>query len=275
MVPGCKFVCVRFGPLYLFFLFLTVFFCVLYPRECHLKIQTLRSPFTCKSHTCNCPRRHATYADFCDSKLSPSRRGRSSMARSAPLGSATRAFRCSTRSPKHRNGTAEACSSASSENTAQARAAKRPRAWLVLRSGCERQQSCASNGTECHASKSARRLLRLDHQVFRLSSEELPCREHAQGNLKKQNVGRWIGRTFRRWTFGRLDIGHWTLDIGLGTWAHWTRWTRWTCWGRSTLDLGFCTLGHWDVGTLGCWTVGRRDVRTFGPSKVLTSDVER
>ena len=52
-------------------------FGVLYPRECHVKIQTLRSPFTCKRHTRNYPRRHATHVDVCDSKLSPSRRGRS------------------------------------------------------------------------------------------------------------------------------------------------------------------------------------------------------
>ena len=36
-------------------------------------------------------------------------------------------------------------------------------------SGCECQPRCASNGTECHASNSARRLHRIDHQVFRLS----------------------------------------------------------------------------------------------------------
>ena len=44
------------------------------------------------------------------------------------------------------------------------------------------------------------------------------------------DVGRWIGRTFGSWTFGRwtLDIGHWTLDV--------ERWTldRWM-------------LGGWDV----------------------------
>ena len=56
---------------------------VLYPRECHLKIQTLRSPFTCKRHTRNYPRRQATYADVCGSKtlkFAPS------MTRSAPFG---------------------------------------------------------------------------------------------------------------------------------------------------------------------------------------------
>ena len=58
-------------------------FSVLYPRECHLKIQTLRSPFTCKRHTRNYPRRHATHTDVYGSKtltFAPS------MARSAPFG---------------------------------------------------------------------------------------------------------------------------------------------------------------------------------------------
>ena len=105
-------------------------------------------------------------------------------------------------------------------------------ACLVLRSGCGRQQRCASNGTECHASKSARRLLRLDHQVFRLSSEELPCREHAQGNLKKKkNITLDVGLDGRS-DVGHLDIGHWTWD--LGRWTRSTRWTRWTHWARWT-----------------------------------------
>ena len=57
------------------------------------------------------------------------------------------------------------------ENTAQAsHAAKSQGACLVLRSGRERQHRCVSNGTERHASKSARKLLRIDHQVFGLSS---------------------------------------------------------------------------------------------------------
>ena len=123
-------------------------------------------------------------------------------------------------------------------------------------------QKCASNGTECHASRSARRLHRIDHQVFCLSSEELPCREHAQGNLKKHNVRRWIGRTFRRWTFGHwtLDIGHWTLDLGRGTLDTFdTLDTLDTLGTLDTLDM----LDVLDVGRLtldfGLWTldVGR------------------
>ena len=237
-----------FWTVVLFFLFLTVFFCVLYPRECHLRIPTLRSPFTCKRPAT----RHLSRCLWFQTLTFAQRPFQHGEFRSVRL--SNRGVPMFYRSPKHRNGTAEACSSASSENTAQAsHAAKRPRACLVLRSICERQPRCASNGTECHASRSARRLHRIDHQVFDLSSEELPCREHAQGNLKKHNVRRWIGRTFRRWTFG-----HWTLDLGLGTWDVDTRSTRWTHAGRWThLDLldVWTHIGHvgtpLDVGTFG------------------------
>ena len=128
-----------------------------HPRECHLKIQTLKSPFTCKRHTRNDPRRHATYADVCGSKLPPSAvpawrgplRSAEQQAHSDVLpvrqstGTALRHDRLHLRKIQHRRATLPIGQGA----------------CLVLRSGCERQQRCASNGTQCHASKSARRLL--------------------------------------------------------------------------------------------------------------------
>ena len=71
--------------------------------------------------------------------------------------------------------------------------------------------------------------------------------------VRSQHVGRW---TWDVWALevglGRekLDVGHWTLDIGLGTWD----------------------VGRWDVTTL-CvehltLDVGRSAVRLFGRSAV-------
>ena len=154
---------------------------VLYPRECHLEIQTLRSPFTCK-------RPRATTGG--DTPLMPM----SVVPNSHPRAEAVPAWRCPLRSAEQQ-GRSDALPVRQNTgtalrrhvpcilgNTAQAsHAAKRPRACLVLRSDCERRQRCASNGTECHASKSARRLLRLDHQVFRLS---LGSRRHGLHSIQ-------------------------------------------------------------------------------------------
>ena len=89
--------------------------------------------------------------------------------------------------------------------------------------------------------------------------------------------GRWM-LDFGCWMLDvpALDVDHWTLDVGrktldvecffvVGCWIlDVGRWFGWT-FTRRTSNFRGCmmndgTLGRWDVGTLGRWTLGRWDV---------------
>ena len=117
--------------------------------------QALRSRFTCKCHTRNDPRRHATHAHVCGSKLSPSRKGRSSMVRSIRLSNKGVPMFCPFAKAQERHCGSMFVSIFGKYSTGEPRCQKRPRSlprasfWLRTP-----KQRCASNDTEYHASKS-------------------------------------------------------------------------------------------------------------------------